>query len=215
MGLPRPARDLKQNTPGSVGARGARPRDRRRETQRSHLRAPTEYAEATGGSEADREPTDLPALVERVVENRSQAFEDAQIEADVDEEATPHVDPNEFRLVLGHLLKNAVDHAETGTEIQVAASQRPDAWLVEVRDYGSGIPDEHRAKIFDLFSRVGESSQEPSVGLAVAQAIVRRPGGEINVTSESGEGALFRIRLPKHDEASTLQASPNPSTGNL
>ena len=73
-----------------------------------------------------------------------------------------------------------------------------DEWvLLEISDTGPGIPEEIRSKIFDPFFTTKEVGKGTGQGLAIARSVVvDKHAGTIDVESEIGHGATFRIRLP-------------------
>ncbi len=76
---------------------------------------------------------------------------------------------------------------------------------IAVADRGAGIPEEHRARIFDpSFTTKQEGS---GLGLAVSYAIVSSHGGAITVDSKLGQGSVFTVYLP----AATGGESPQPA----
>ncbi len=76
---------------------------------------------------------------------------------------------------------------------------------LEVSDTGNGMTPEVQARIFDPFFTTKPEGR--GLGLAVIQAIVRRYGGVINVTSAPGQGTRFEIILPCAGEAATQSRS--------
>ena len=67
-----------------------------------------------------------------------------------------------------------------------------------MRDMGSGIASEELPHIFDRFYRGDKARQqngESGLGLAIAKSIVEAHGGTIGVTSATGQGSTFTIRL--------------------
>jgi signal transduction histidine kinase len=68
--------------------------------------------------------------------------------------------------------------------------------VVEVRDNGSGIKPEHRARLFEPFFTTKPIGQGTGLGLSVSFGIVRDHGGTIDVESEVGKGSTFRVHLP-------------------
>lgn len=71
--------------------------------------------------------------------------------------------------------------------------------VIEVRDDGSGIPEEIRTRIFDPFFTTKEVGRGTGQGLAIAREVVTKHGGDIVVESEVGRGSTFRITLPLRD----------------
>jgi two-component system, cell cycle sensor histidine kinase and response regulator CckA len=78
--------------------------------------------------------------------------------------------------------------------------------VVEIADNGPGIPIEHRDRIFDPFFTTKAPESGTGLGLPIARDAVEANGGRIEVESERGRGACFRIRLPI--AAAPAQASP-------
>lgn len=109
--------------------------------------------------------------------------------------------------ILVNLLSNALKYTPPGGRIRLAASEEngeegPYLYLW-VTDNGIGIPEEEIPKIFDRFHRVrrDEGRGAPvkdgtGIGLALTHRIVMLLEGTIDVTSKSGEGSVFHLRLP-------------------
>lgn len=70
-----------------------------------------------------------------------------------------------------------------------------EAWIA-IADDGSGIPPEVLPKIFDPFFTTKPIGKGTGLGLSVSYGIVQKHGGRIDVSSRSGEGTTFTIRLP-------------------
>jgi signal transduction histidine kinase len=104
--------------------------------------------------------------------------------------------PSEVDLVLDNLLRNAVRHASA----RVAVSVLPAASTVRlvVDDDGSGIADEHRARVFDRFYRIQDDRARASggngLGLALVAEVVRRRAGTVTVGESPDGGARFQVR---------------------
>jgi CheY-like chemotaxis protein/two-component sensor histidine kinase len=111
-------------------------------------------------------------------------------------EVVVEADPNLLRQVVINLVTNASDAA--GQRVQVASRilSRDNApwWQLEVADDGVGIAPDTLAKIFDPF--FSTKAERHGLGLSAVHGIVRRLGGEIEVDSQPGQGARFRVRLP-------------------
>lgn len=111
-----------------------------------------------------------------------------------------HADEVKLRQVLINLVGNAVKFTEQGSVI-ISFSEAENETILEVCDTGPGIPAEHQAKIFEAFRQADDSFnrsfQGTGLGLAITRSLVELVGGVIEVESEFGRGALFRVRLPK------------------
>jgi PAS domain S-box-containing protein len=106
--------------------------------------------------------------------------------------------------VVTNLLTNAIKYSPRADRVIVRLDMRDGAAAVSVRDFGIGIGDEHREKIFEQFYRVSDPSEKTypglGLGLFIAGEIVKRHGGTITVQSASGEGTTFTLMLPLHHE---------------
>jgi two-component system, NtrC family, sensor kinase len=97
---------------------------------------------------------------------------------------------------LVNVLRNAVQAAGASGRVSVTVGASGAGVAVEVRDTGAGILPEHQPRVFDPFftTRPGQAT---GLGLSVAYGIVRSLGGRIDLSSAPGQGATFRILLPR------------------
>jgi signal transduction histidine kinase len=79
--------------------------------------------------------------------------------------------------------------------------------VIEIVDNGAGIPPEVKARIFEPFFTTKPPEQGTGLGLPIARDAVEAHGGVLEIESERGRGALFRIRLP----IAQVPARANPS----
>lgn len=141
----------------------------------------------------------LPVVDKAVGLVRNQAsFHDVDIRVEKEGKDLPvEVDLNQIQQVVLNLVINARDATDgKGTiVIRIGAVLEDRLVTLEVQDDGSGVPDEHLARIFEPFySTKGE--QGHGLGLAVVRRIVEQNDGSIEVHSEAGKGATFRLVFP-------------------
>ena len=107
--------------------------------------------------------------------------------------------------VLTNLIENALAYGRgpDGARIILAAEKmaaHPDMVLFSVRDFGPGIPFEHRDRIFERFYRADKARSRESggtgLGLSIAKHLVESHGGSIWVESDLGRGSRFCFTLP-------------------
>jgi len=117
------------------------------------------------------------------------------------------LDPRRIRRILQNLLSNAIDHGE-GKPIDVWVDSSSTAVSIAVRDYGVGMSEHDAARVFDRFWRADPSRQRQTggtgLGLAIAQEDSRLHGGWIDVWSVPGEGACFRVTVPRDGLANVV-----------
>ncbi|RZM11781.1 MAG: ATP-binding protein, partial [Sphingomonas sp.] len=102
--------------------------------------------------------------------------------------------------ILSNLIENATKYLKPGRPgvITVSGHEERGRVLLSVADNGRGIDTRDHARVFDLFRRSGAQDQPgEGIGLAHVRALAYRLGGTIDLTSELGEGATFRLNLPK------------------
>jgi signal transduction histidine kinase len=114
---------------------------------------------------------------------------------------TPKVDAvrEQLHQVLLNLLLNAIQATPAGGRVDLRVwGEHGEAHSahVEVRDTGCGIEPEHIEQIFDPFFTTKGPDQGTGLGLMICHHIVTDHGGSIEVESEPGAGASFRVRLP-------------------
>lgn len=98
---------------------------------------------------------------------------------------------------IGNIVKNALEHTETGGHIEVKWSQSPLMTQIEISDDGKGIHPEDLYNIFKRFYRSRFSSDVHGIGLGLplAKSIVEAHGGTISVTSSLGVGTTFTLNF--------------------
>ncbi|MFH1749254.1 MAG: ATP-binding protein [Planctomycetota bacterium] len=123
----------------------------------------------------------------------------------------------EFNQVILNIVINAA-HAiagvvgeNTGEKGTITIATRQDGGWAEIRisDTGTGIPAEHRSKVFDHFFTTKEVGKGTGQGLAIAHAVVaEKHGGTITLETEMGQGTTFIIRLPIEHKPATPKEMP-------
>jgi signal transduction histidine kinase len=116
--------------------------------------------------------------------------------------------------LVNNLVGNAVKFTPPGGTVAVQVLDQAEAAVIEVSDTGPGIPPAELPRIFERFYRgtnVGEARASGSgLGLAIARSIVEMHGGFIEVTSVLGEGAVFRVVLPRQGAAAAGELASEP-----
>ena len=101
---------------------------------------------------------------------------------------------------IANLIDNAVKYSEPGSRVLVEIRKTEKAASIAVRDFGSGIPEEHLPRLFERFYRVDKARSRKlggtGLGLSIVKHIVQAHKGTVSVESKPGKGSVFTIFLP-------------------
>ncbi len=148
-------------------------------------------------------PIDLTTLVAQSVDaNRGYA---AQFKVGLEMTETRsgtmvQADGERIMQVMANLISNAVKYSPAGGTVRVSLLREEGSARVSVSDGGAGIPQEHRAMVFQRFSQVDSSDARSKggtgLGLNICKAMVEHMKGRIDFDSKKGEGTTFYFELP-------------------
>ena len=112
-------------------------------------------------------------------------------------DSLPHIKAHgsELNQLWTNLIVNAVDAMREGGRLKVRTRKEPTDILVEIRDNGSGIPEELRSRIFEPFFTSKPVGEGTGLGLDTVAKIVRKHRGNIRFESKPGD-TCFQVRLP-------------------
>ncbi len=171
---------------------------------------------ASGKAESGRKPLNINTVVQEVVEIARPRFEEeAQLRGihyDLDlslgEVKAVLGDQAALREVILNLINNALDAMPEGGKLTIQTSSKGNKARILVSDTGSGIPPEIQKKIFEpFFTTKGQKGN--GLGLSIANDIVTRHNGKIEVDSVPGRGSIFTVELPMSGDA-VLPQTPRP-----
>ena len=110
-----------------------------------------------------------------------------------------------FTRLLEDLVTNAVEVSRRGQRVWVRSRHEPERCRVSVTDEGSGIRDDHLARIFTPFFTTKPDGH--GLALAAARKYLREIGGDILVENVPDKGARFTILIPREDVKGLLKGS--------
>jgi signal transduction histidine kinase len=151
----------------------------------------------------DRSPVDVSELVEEAAEAALPAASERQIVVAVVPCPGSVVRGDRQRLgqVIDNLISNALKFTPRNGAVEVRLAASDDEIVLEVADSGIGIPVSAQRELFTRFFRtdaaIAAAIQGTGLGLSIVKAIVDGHGGEVGVESAEGEGATFRVTLPR------------------
>ncbi|MDQ6987778.1 MAG: HAMP domain-containing sensor histidine kinase [Mariprofundaceae bacterium] len=152
--------------------------------------------------ELARDEVDFSLLVEEAGQHHLVLLssKDVRLDMQVADGLTVIGDEHRLSRVLFNLMNNAYKYAPANSAVYLHAFAEDNMAVIEVRDEGPGIGEEHLAHIFDRFYRSDEARCREAggagLGLAICKRIVEAHDGVIEVESVLGGGTTFRVRLP-------------------
>jgi signal transduction histidine kinase/CheY-like chemotaxis protein len=143
---------------------------------------------------------DVEATVKPLIDRRHNRFEVVY----GNDPGSMHADVTRVRQVLFNLLSNAGKFTENGrVTLEVSRSTDEDGrdcMLFYVADTGIGMTQDQLGRLFQAFTQADASTSRKyggtGLGLVISRRFCQMMGGDITVTSESGKGSAFTVRLP-------------------
>lgn len=157
-----------------------------------------------GGPVMAFQKTDIPALVDQVMEEQQLLYPDHAFETDCDESSRSRpladAEPRYIHRAVQNLVGNAARYARGC--VRVCCRIDEETCRIDVEDDGPGIPESEWDKVFTAFARLDDSRTRESGGYGLGLSIVRRilywHGGQAFVErSETLGGASFTLVLPR------------------
>ena len=141
--------------------------------------------------------TVVPLVQQALVENKPYAdkYSVSLVLNDSSPGAAINIDAFRFQQMLNNFLSNAAKYSPKNSHVDITIDTCGEWVRVSVRDYGQGIPEEFKVRMFQKFSQADSSdSRQKSgtgLGLAISKELVERMGGRIGFDSEAGQGTCF------------------------
>ena len=155
------------------------------------------------GRQIERHPIRIPELAARVIEEKRPDAEAQNVRLVFRDECGPvPFRGNAFMLerALSNLIDNAIKYGGQGHEVLLRGWREGAQLILEVRDEGAGIAEQHLPRLFERFYRVDRGRSRELGGTGLGLAIVKHGalahGGEATVASEPGRGSVFTLALP-------------------
>jgi len=157
-------------------------------------------------------PTDLPGLVQRVIEHFAPQAAAQQAEVRFFDDLDPEnplppleLDPMRIEQILNNLLSNALRYIRSGGMITLRIARQAQAAVITVHDNGTGIPPEALPHIFERFYRADRSRSRSEggsgLGLAIARELAEAHHGSLTASNHPQGGALFTLSFPLPPDA--------------
>ncbi len=155
-------------------------------------------AEASFFTKKEGVEIDLKEFISELVYEMLPAFKDKGIELKVREKEGLifNTDVEKLEIIMLNILSNSLKYTEKG-EVWIDYGTKNGFAFIEINDTGKGIPENDIQYIFNRFYRVQfKDSEGLGLGLAIVKELIDVMNGKIEVKSQVGKGANFRIYLP-------------------
>ncbi len=98
-----------------------------------------------------------------------------------------------IKSVISNIVRNSIIHGES-EKIDIQIQKKKDVCEIEIIDYGKGIPDEIKDKVFEEGFTYGEKGRT-GLGLFIVKKVVERYGGEVKIRDNDPRGTIVSVRL--------------------
>ena len=146
--------------------------------------------------------TEIVATLEQIVTNFKVLYPEFTFISDIDtkKEIISPIYRNHFEQVIIILLDNAVKYSTNRKEIIVSVSPTTEAVEIGIQDFGMGLSEEDKKKVFSRFYRVDKARSRErggnGLGLSIAKELIEGYKGKISVISRLNQGSQFKVKLP-------------------
>lgn len=118
----------------------------------------------------------------------------------IDKDINVNIDSVRYIQILSNLLSNAAKFSPEGKNIDVTTTKVANNIRISVRDYGAGIPEEFRSRIFGKFSQADSTSVRTQggtgLGLHITKTMVEHMNGTVGFDTETNKGTTFWVEFP-------------------
>jgi two-component system sensor histidine kinase KdpD len=153
-----------------------------------------------GTLKLNRDWVDAGEIVAAAVSRMRKLFPDVRVDVHLPADTILlHVHPALIEQALFNILENAARFSPPNEPVRVIVRSEAGRLLVDVADRGPGIPEEERARIFDMFysvSRGDRGGQGTGLGLAICRGMIGAHGGSVEALPHVGGGTTIRVSLP-------------------
>lgn len=144
-------------------------------------------------------PTSIVDVIHSVIESSKNKLDKRTVQTNIPEQVPlVQADPQMIREVFIHLFDNAIKYSPPDTPIHISVHSQEHQLVISIEDFGSGISNEEKNKLFKKFYRGKDDITEHGLGLglAICQKIIAAHEGQIWVENVKSKGATFRFTLP-------------------
>ncbi|GAB5496052.1 MAG: hypothetical protein Phyf2KO_11320 [Phycisphaerales bacterium] len=154
-----------------------------------------------GRTEVVSEEIDLRSLIDNVLADCESMIQQSNANISINADIpTICGNPTRINQLLQNMLSNALKYGQSENEsLKIAIDAREDnnQVTISLADNGPGIPEQYRAKVFELFHRLDTSSDGTGVGLNIIKRVAEVHGGSAHLDTTPGGGLTIKVTLPQ------------------
>jgi PAS domain S-box-containing protein len=150
----------------------------------------------------ERQPVDINSVIDEILLLHEKQLKENDINMEssfAQDLGLVNASKNQLRQVFLNMVANARDAMPNGGTLTVATRADGERVTIVIKDNGTGIREEHIAKIFDSFFTTKGEVKGVGLGLSVCYGFIKDHGGDIQVKSREGTGTTFTITLPVYN----------------
>jgi len=162
-----------------------------------------------------KQPLSLQRFLERRLDEIRSAAHNKRLDLrlDIEQDATVLTDPNLLERVLRNLLDNAVKFTEHGS-VMLSLREANGQAVIAVADTGCGIAHEHQREVFQEFVQLNNPERDRTkgmgLGLSIVQRLCRLMDIDLQLNSDTGQGARFELSLDLHAQLAAARGPAPP-----
>jgi PAS domain S-box-containing protein len=154
-----------------------------------------------------KQNVDVIPLIDRAIKDNVDLIQEGKIEI-VKSDSLPRqlvlpVDAEKVHRIFYNLISNAVKYSKPRGRVEIGCQEGPSIATFSLKDYGYGIPERQRARVFERFFRadniITKVSDGTGLGLYIIKTLIEAHGGKIWFESEENMGTTFFFTIPKPD----------------
>ena len=147
------------------------------------------------------QPTNLADLLEAIMPDFQKQPPGVQV-AQLPETLVINIDPGQIKTVFKNIIANGLKFSDADSDpVRISAKSQPRQTIVQITDFGIGIPAEELSFVFEPFYRVDKSRSKDTggygLGLSLCKTIMEAHNGKIEITSKPGEGTTISLYFPE------------------
>jgi two-component system, OmpR family, sensor histidine kinase CiaH len=152
-----------------------------------------------GGYTLSKEDIDLSALIMQRAKDYQARFAERKWDVNIEPELAVNGDTLLLQMLVNNLIENAMKYSSKESLITIGLKKENKFIVFSVKDFGPGVADNEKKKIFEKFYRVGNEStrtaQGTGLGLYLCKKIAEDHNAQINVSDISPTGSIFTVKF--------------------